>query len=180
MIILLILAILIIVILLICFTRIKFIIRNIKTTNYVKIKILFITIYYKYDEFLNTVKNIGINNNLKFTDVIKLLKNTNPFIKDIMNITKIDQVILIKYYDQYSENYQVITFYLLFSYINGYLNSNFKSVESFESNVIYSKDRKDLDFNIELNLSIFHTLIVMLKNINIFIKYIKRRNVYGS
>ena len=179
-IILLLLTIILIFIIIISFSEISFIIYNIETTNYVKIKTLLFTIELNYEQFLASVKNIGINNDLSAFQVIKLLKNTNPFIKDIMNITTVKKAIIHKYFDEYSETYGMITFYLLSSYFNSFLSSNFKNIDLFNSQVLYSRERKDFDFSLVLKITIFHTLIVMLKNIKILTKYIKRRNAYGS
>ena len=97
-----------------------------------------------------------------------------------MQVTTVKKIVIHKYFDEYSETYQMITFYLLSSYFNSFLHSSFKSIDFFNSKILYSNERKDLDFSFVLNINLMKSFLVMLRNIKVLIKYFKRRNAYGS
>ena len=94
--------------------------------------------------------------------------------------TVIEKANFYKFFDEYSETYKVITFYLLSSYLNGYLEFNFKKIKDYSYEVVYSKERTDMDFRFNCGITVYSVFYVFVKNIKMLFKYFKRRIIRGS
>ena len=180
MIILLIFFIITIILILFLKSQLKLSVYNIKNINYVKINFFVFTVDLDYTRFINTIKRLSIENDIDLKEQIRLFKTMNPIFKDIVKHTVIEKANFYKFFDEYSEIYQVITFYLLSSYLNGYLEFNFKELKDYSYEVLYSKNRKDMDFKFNCGITVFSIFYVFVKNSKMLFKYFKRRIIHGS
>ncbi len=180
MVILLIFFIITIILILLLQTQLKLSVHNIKNINYVRVKLLVFTIDLDYTRFMKTIKRLGIENNIDLKEQIKLFKTMNPIFKDIAKQTVIENANFYKFFDEYSETYKVITFYLLSSYLNGFLEFNCKKLKDYSYEVLYSKNRQDMDFRFNCRIRLYSIFYAFIKNLKMLFKYFKRRIIHGS
>lgn len=161
-------------------SQIRLSVHNIKNVNYVKVKFMIFTMYLDYERFIRTLKKLGIRKDITLKKQLEFYLAMNPIFKDIVNQTVIEKAKFYKFFDEYSQTYKVVTFYLLSSYLNSFLEFNCKKTKNFQSEIIYSNDREDLDFSFICKISILNLIYVFGKNIKVLFKYFKRRFVHGS
>ena len=53
-------------------------------------------------------------------------------------------------------------------------------LKNYSYDVLYSKERTDMDFSFNCDITIFSVFYVLVKNIKMLFKYIKRRIIHGS
>ena len=138
------------------------------------------TVDLDYTRLINTIKRLSIENDIDLKEQIQLFKTINPIFKDMAKHTVIEKANFYKFFDEYSETYKVITFYLLSSYLNGYLEFNFKKLKDYSYEVVYSKERTDMDFRFNCGITVYSVFYVFVKNIKMLFKYFKRRIIRGS
>ena len=155
-------------------------IHNIKNINYVKVKLLIFKMDLDYSQFMKTLKRLGFENDIDLKEQRMLIKTINPIMKDLAKQTVITNLTLYKFFDEYSKTYKVITYYLLSSYLNSLLEFNFKKLKKYNYEVLYSKTREDIDFNLICNIRIYNIFYAVIKNIKVVFNYFKRRIVNGS
>lgn len=160
--------------------QIKLSIYNIEKNSYVKVNFLMFTMHLNYERFMQTIKKLGIKNNIDYKTQINFYINMNPLLKELVKKTVVEKAKFYKFFDEYSEMYKVVTFYLLSAYLNSFLENNCKKNKDFKYEVVYSKEREDLDFSFVCKISVFNILFSFIKNIKPLFKYIKRRAIHGS
>ena len=106
--------------LLILLSKIKISILNKESTNYVKLKFYFITLNLDYNRFIKTIKRLSLKNDVGLKEQIQNYYDFNPMIKDILKQVVIDKAHFYKFFNEFSQTYEVITFYLLSSYLNSF------------------------------------------------------------
>ena len=161
-------------------SQLKLSVYNIKNTNYVKVNFLVFTIDLDYSKFITTIKRLSIESDITLKEQIQLVKTINPIFKDMAKHTVIEKAKFYKFFDEYSETYKVITFYLLSSYLNGFLEFNFKELKEYSYEVLYSKKRTDMDFRFNCYITVYSVFYVLIKNLKMLFKYFKRRIIHGS
>lgn len=180
MIILLILFIITIILILLLQSQLKLSVHNIENINYVKVTILFFTIDLDYTRFMKTIKRLGLENDIDLREQINIYKTINPIFRDIAKQTVIENANFYKFFDEYSNTYKVITFYLLSSYLNSFLEFNCKKLKNYSYDILYSNERIDMDFRFICGIRIYSIFYAIIKNIKTLFKYFKRRIVHGS
>lgn len=161
-------------------SQLKLSVHNIKNINYVRVKLLIFTMDLDYTRFMKTLKKLGLENDIDLKEQIKIYKTINPIFKDIVKQTVIEKANFYKFFDEYSETYKIITYYLFSSYLNGFLEFNFKKLKDYSYEVLYSTKRDDIDFKFICRIRIYSIFYILIKNIKILFKYFKRRTVHGS
>lgn len=161
-------------------SKIQFSVLNKENTNYVKLKFPFFTLYLDYERFMKSLKRISIKKDIGIKQQFNLYKSYNPLIKDILKHVVIDKANFYKFFNEYSQTYEIITYYLFSSYFNSFCNFNFKKIKDYSYDVIYSKERKDLDFVFKCKVRIYYLVFSFIKNIKVLFQKKKRRSFYGS
>ena len=156
----------------------KLSVHNIKDINYVKVRFLMFTADLDYNRFMKTLRRLGAESDLK--KQMHLYHSLNPLFKDIAKQTVIEKANFYKFFDEYSQTYKIITFYLLSSYLNSFLEFNCKKLKDYRYEVIYSNEREDMDFSFICNIRIGSIFYVLFKNFKMIFKYYKRRKIHGS
>ena len=169
-----------IILIIIMLSQLKLSVHNKEDINYVKVSFLMFTADLDYNRFMKTVRRLGVQNDFGFKDQIHLYQTLNPLFKDIAKQTVIEKANFYKFFDEYSQTYKVITFYLLSSYLNGFLEFNFKELKDYSYEVLYSKKRTDMDFRFNCYITFYSVFYVFIKNLKMLFKYFKRRIIHGS
>lgn len=169
-----------IILIIIMLSQLKLSVHNKEDINYVKVSFLMFTANLDYNRFMKTVRRLGVQNDFGFKDQIHLYQTLNPLFKDIAKQTVIEKANFYKFFDEYSQTYKVITFYLLSSYLNSFFEFNCKRLKDYSYTVVYSNEREDLDFSFICNIRLINIFYVMLKNLKILFKYYKGRKIHGS
>ena len=180
MIILLIFLIITIILILLLQSQLKLSVHNIENINYVKVNFLVFTIDLDYTRFIKTIKRLGLESDLDLKEQIKIYQTINPIFKEIVKQTVIENANFYKFFDEYSDTYKVITFYLLSSYLNSFLEFNCKKLKDYSSQILYSNERTDMDFRFVCGIRVYSIFYAIIKNIKMLFKYFKRRTVHGS
>lgn len=167
----------IIIALFILFSKIKISILNKEAKNFVKVKFNFITLNLDYNRFIKTIKKINLINDIGLKEQIQNYSNFNPLIKDIMKQVVIDEAYFYKFFNEYSQTYEVITYYLLSSYFNCFMEFNFKKIKKYLYMVLHSNDRDDIDFIFKANIRMIYLITSFIKNIKVLFKNKKRRDL---
>ena len=167
-------------IILLLFSFIKLSVHNIKSNNYVKVKFMIFTMYLDYERFMRTLKKLGIQKDITLKKQLSFYLAINPLFRDLVNKTVIEKAKFYKFFDEFNQTYEIITFYLLSSYLNSFLEFNCKKTKEYHSEILYSNNRRDLDFSFVCKISIFNLIYIFIKNIKMLFKYFKRRLVHGS
>ena len=144
--ILLVLIIITIILFILLISELQINIHNIKNINYVRVKLLIFTMDLDYTRFMKTLKRLGFKNDIDLKEQINTYKTINPLMKDIAKKTIIETALFYKFFDEYSQTYKIITYYLFSSYLNSFLKSRCKKVKNYKYEVLYSNRREDLDF----------------------------------
>ena len=176
----LVLIIVIIIILIILQSQLKLSVHNIKNINYVRVKLLIFTIDLDYTRFMKTLKRLGLENDIDLKKQINIITTINPIMKDIVKHTVIEKALFYKFFNEYSKTYKIITYYLFSSYLNSLLEFNCKKLKNYKYEVLYSKERVDIDFSFVCGIRIYNIFYALIKNIKVLINYLKRRTVNGS
>ena len=176
----LVLIIVIIIILIILQSQLKLSVHNIKNINDVRVKLLIFTIDLDYTRFMKTLKRLGLENDIDLKKQINIITTINPIMKDIVKHTVIEKALFYKFFNEYSKTYKIITYYLFSSYLNSLLEFNCKKLKNYKYEVLYSKERVDIDFSFVCGIRIYNIFYALIKNIKVLINYLKRRTVNGS
>ena len=168
------------IIILILLSQLKLSVHNIKNINYVRVKLLIFTIDLDYTRFMKTLKRLGFENDIDLKEKINIYKTMNPIFKDIVSQTVVEKALFYKFFNEYSETYKIITYYLFSAYLNGMLEANCKKLQNYKYEVLYSKERNDIDFTFVCKISIYKIFYAVIKNLKMLFKYLKRRTVNGS
>ena len=158
-----------IILIIIMLSQLKLSVHNKEDINYVKVSFLMFTADLDYNRFMKTVRRLGVQNDFGFKEQIHLYQTLNPLFKDIAKQTVIEKANFYKFFDEYSQTYKVITF-----------EFNCKRLKDYSYTVVYSNERKDLDFSFICNIRLINIFYVMLKNLKILFKYYKGRKIHGS
>lgn len=150
---------------------------NIEQVNYVKVKYLMFTVDLDYERFIKTLKRFGVTNNLDLKSQLSLYQTLNPIFKDMVKQTVVDKAKFYKYIDDGKQTYKIITFYLLSSYLNSFLEFNCKKLKNYSYDVLYSGERGDLDFSFICHIRLFSMFFVLIKNLKILFKQFTRRKI---
>ena len=169
-----------IIIILFLLSQLKLSVHNIENINYVKVNFLIFTVDLNYSRFMKTLKRLGVRNDFDFRNQINLYITLNPLFRDIAKQTVIQRANFYKFFDEYNQTYRIITFYLLSSYLNGFLEFNCKKLKNYSYKVLYSDSREDMDFSFICNIRLCRIFYVLLKNFKMLFKYYKRRKIHGS
>ena len=161
-------------------SQLKLSVHNKEDINYVKVSFLMFTADLDYNRFMKTVRRLGVQNDFGFKDQIHLYQTLNPIFKEIVKQTVIENANFYKFFDEYSDTYKVITFYLLSSYLNSFLEFNCKKLKDYSSQILYSNERTDMDFRFVCGIRVYSIFYAIIKNIKMLFKYFKRRTVHGS
>jgi hypothetical protein len=164
-----------IIIILFLFSQVKLSVHNIKDINYVKLRFFMFTVDLDYSRFMKTLKKFSVKNNYDLQEQIKLYITLNPLFKDIAKQTVIKRANFYKYFIDYDQTYEIITYYLLSSYLNSALNFNCKRLKNYSYDVVFSNKRVDMDFDFVCNITIGNLSYALLKNIKMLFKYIKNK-----
>ena len=161
-------------------SQIQINIHNIKNINYVRVNFLVFKLDLNYTKIMKTLKRLSFENDMDLKEQRMLIKTINPIMKDLAKQTVIEEASFYKFFDEYSETYKIITYYLLSSYLNSILEFNFKKLKHYNYEVLYSKNKLDLDFNFVCGIRIYNICFAVIKNIKTLFKFFKRRMVNGS
>lgn len=165
-----------IILILILLSQLKLSVHNVEYINYVRINFLMFTVDLDYSRFMKTLKRFSVSNNLDLKSQLSLYKALNPVFMDMAKQTTIEKAKFYKFFDEYNRTYEIITSYLLSSYLNSFLQFNCKKLKNYSYDVLYSDTRADMDFTFICNIRLFSIFFILMKNIKILFKLKKEKN----
>lgn len=165
--------------LLIILSSIRISIYNIDDINYVKVKFLIFTLYLENNRIIDIIKNFSITDT-NFREQYKKLKNMGPLATEIIGKTVAENVAINKYFYKYDQTYQIVTLYILSSYFKSYIVSNMKLLKKYNYHINYSEFRNDIDFKIDLKISIIDLVFAVGSGLLKVLKNKNRSLVNGS
>lgn len=165
--------------LLILLSSIRINIYNLDKTNYIMIKFLIFTLYLENNRIIDIIRSFDIKNK-NFKDQLNKIKKLNPIAKKVLGKMVFSNVYINKYVYKFNQTYEVITLYILSSYLKSYIVSNAKLLNHYNYKIMYGKDRNDFDFTFDLKISIIDLILAVIVGFYDIFKNKNRRFANGS